>query len=121
MSDIEMLTRLNNDYIHSVQASDVARFDQILAADFFCSLPDGSLLDRPQFLAFTARPVSISDLRAHDVRIRIIGDMAIIHARTTFTQADGRAGAGRYTDVWARAADSGGQWRAVAAHVTRLP
>jgi hypothetical protein len=30
--------------------------------------------------------------------------------------ADGRAGAGRYTDVWAR---RNGQWLAVAAHVTR--
>jgi hypothetical protein len=34
-----------------------------------------------------------------DVRIRVMGDVAIIHARTTYTLADGRHGAGRYTDV----------------------
>lgn len=118
MIDIDTLRQLNDDYIQSVQRSDVRRFDEILSDDFLCSLPDGSLLDRDHFLRFTAKPVTIADLTAHDVNIRILGDVAIIHARTTFTQADGRAGAGRYTDIWAR---RNGQWLAVAAHVTRLP
>jgi ketosteroid isomerase-like protein len=115
-SDVEVLTRLNRDYIHSVQNGDVGRFDEILAADFRCSNPDGSLVDRSGFLAQTARPVTISNLTAHDVEIRMFGDVAIIHARTSYTMADGRPGAGRYTDVWARQND---QWRAVSAHVTR--
>ena len=118
-ADLEILTRLNRDYISSVQNGDVRRFDEILAADFRCSNPDGSLLDRAGFLAQTARPVTISNLMAHDVQIRMFGDIAIIHARTSYTTADGRAGAGRgrYTDVWAR---QSGQWFCVSAHVTRL-
>ena len=115
-TDVSTLEQLNRDYITSVQTSDVRRFDEILADDFLCSNPDGSLVDRAGFLAQTARPVTISGLESHDVRIRIIGDVAIIHARTTYTTADGRAGAGRYTDVWAR---RGGRWLAVSAHVTR--
>ena len=111
-----MLDRLNNDYIASVQHSDVARFDQMLADDFCCTLNDGTLLNRAQFLAYTANPVTISNLAAHDVNLRVMGDFAIIHARTTFTRADGAPGEGRYTDVWAR---RNGEWRAVAAHVTR--
>jgi Domain of unknown function (DUF4440) len=67
-----------------------------------------------EFQAQTARPVSISNLEARDVRVRIIGDVGIIHARTTYTLPDGRAGSGRYTDVWARR-----RWLAVSAHVTR--
>jgi ketosteroid isomerase-like protein len=117
-SDLAMLTDLNRDYIRSVQTSDVQRFNEILADDFLCSLPDGSLLDRQRFLEHTARPVTIANLTASDVNIRILGDVAIVHARTTFTGSDGRAGAGRYTDVWARRQ---GKWFAVAAHVTRLP
>ncbi len=31
-----------------------------------------------------------------------MGDFAIVHARTTYTLQDGRAGSGRYTDVWAK-------------------
>ena len=114
--DDERLADLNRDYIRSVQTSDVARFDQILADDFCCSNPDGSLVDRAGFLQQTARPVRISDLTAHDVHIRLMGDVAIIHARTSYTLPDGRPGAGRYTDVWARRQ---GRWLAVAAHVTR--
>jgi ketosteroid isomerase-like protein len=115
-ADLEVLEQLNRDYIRSVQTSDVRRFDEILADDFLCSNADGSLVDREGFLAQTARPVTISNLEAHDVRVRIIGDVAIIHARTTYTLPDGRAGSGRYTDVWARRA---GRWLAVSAHVTR--
>jgi ketosteroid isomerase-like protein len=115
-SDQETLLALNADYIRSVQMSDVARFDQILAEDFVCTNPDGSLVDRENFLEQTARPVAISDLAAHDVMLRLIGDCAVINARTSYRMPDGRAGAGRYTDVWAR---RNGQWLAIAAHVTR--
>jgi ketosteroid isomerase-like protein len=115
-SDLDQLRDLNRDYIRSVQTSDVRRFDEILADDFVCTNPDGTLVDRAGFLRQTARPVSIANLEAHDVDVRILGDAAIIHARTTYTHPDGRAGAGRYTDVWARRA---GRWLAVSAHVTR--
>jgi ketosteroid isomerase-like protein len=115
-TDLEILQSLNRDYINSVQHSDVARFDEILAEDFLCSNPDGSLIDRAAFLQQTALPVKISNLEAAEVKIRIMGDVAIIHARTTYTGPDGRAGSGRYTDVWARRQ---GRWLAVSAHVTR--
>jgi ketosteroid isomerase-like protein len=115
-SDIDALTALNRDYIRSVQRGDVRRFDEILADDFLCSNPDGSLVDKKQFLAQTARPVTISGLAAEDVKVRIIGDVAIIHARTSYTTADGEQRNGRYTDVWAL---RDGKWLAVSAHVTR--
>ena len=115
--DLATLTALNRDYIDSVQKGNVSRFEEILAEDFLCSHPDGSLVDRKRFLEQTARPVTISNLEAHDVNVRLMGDFAIIHARTTFTLADGRQGGGRYTDVWAR---RGGRWLCISAHVTRL-
>ena len=114
--DMAQLARLNDDYIQSVQRGDVKRFSEILADDFLCSNPDGSLIDRAAFLQQTAKPVTISNLKALDVNVRLMGDVAIIHAKTTFTMADGRAASGRYTDVYAR---RNGQWLAVSAHVTR--
>jgi ketosteroid isomerase-like protein len=116
-TDTEILRELNTDFVRSVQMSDVRRFEEILADDFLNSNPDGTLVDRKAFLAQIARPAMISDLEAHDVRIRIMGDIAIIHGRTTYTKADRRAGAGRYTDVWTRRK---GRWLCVSAHVTRL-
>ncbi|TMD00946.1 MAG: nuclear transport factor 2 family protein [Chloroflexi bacterium] len=114
--DLDQLIALNRDYVDSVQSGDVRRFDAILAEDFLCCNPDGSLVDKRQFLEQTARPGSIRGLSAHDVRVRILGDVAIIHARTTYTTANGEQRAGRYTDVWAR---RDGSWLAVSAHVTR--
>jgi len=103
----DILFRLNRDYIASVQNSDVARFDEILAEDFLCSHPDGSLVDRATFLAQTARPVAIRDLVAEDVNIRLMGDIAIIPAATRYLKPDGTEGRRRYTDVWAR---RNGRW-----------
>lgn len=44
-NDLRELARLNDDYIESVQRSDVTRFNEILADDFLCSMPDATLLD----------------------------------------------------------------------------
>lgn len=115
--DRARLTQLNGDYVRSVLTSDAARFEQLLAADFRHTGPDGAILDRAGFLAQVARPSNLESLRTEDVEIRITGDTAIIHAKTVYTTSDGRPGTGRYTDIWQR---HDGHWRAVAAHVTRL-
>ena len=61
--------------------------------DFYCTNPDKSLVDRAGFLKQTAIPVKISNLEAHDVKIRVLGDFAIIHARTSYTMPDGQQAA----------------------------
>ena len=114
--DVDELTKLNEDYVASVQNCGVKRFDEILAPDFYCSNPDKSLVDRAGFLKQTAVPVTIKDLRAEDVKIRILGNFAIIHAATSYTTADGQQAHGRYTDCWAK---QDGKWLAVSAHVSR--
>ena len=114
--DLDELANLNRDYINSVQNSDVKRFDEILAPDFYCSNPDKSLIDRASFLKQTAMPVTINNLEAHNVKICVMGDFAIIHASTSYTTADGKLASGRYTDCWAR---QNGKWLAVSAHVSR--
>lgn len=114
--DVATLTRLNDDYIESVRRSDVIRFREILAPDFLCTLADGRLIDRDEFLVHAASPTTAHGLQVHDVNVRVLGDTAIVHAATTFTHPDGRPGRGRYTDVWARRQ---GQWLAVAAQFMR--
>ena len=116
MDDLELLQDLNRGYIRSVQESDTRWFEAHLADDFLNSNPDCTLVDRAGFLRQIAPPCAVSNLRAEDVRIRIVGDVAIIHARTTYRKAGGESGAGRYTDIWAR---RGGRWLCVAAHVGR--
>ncbi|MGI8527213.1 MAG: nuclear transport factor 2 family protein [Pseudolabrys sp.] len=115
-TDTETLTRLNSEYVRSVQHADTGWFERHLAPDFMNSNPNATLVDRTGFLAQIARGAGVSGLAEDDVIVRIIGDMAIIHARTTYQTADGKPGAGRYTDIWSR---QGGRWLCVAAHVNR--
>ena len=114
-ADTDVLRQLNQDFVRSVELSGVRCFEEILANDFLNSNPDGSLVDRAGFLAQMARPCAVSNLEIEDVRVRVIGEVAIIHARTTYKKSDGQAGAGRYTDIWARRQ---GRWLCVSAHVT---
>ena len=114
--DLETLQQLNREYIRSVRESDTRWFGENLADDFLNSNPDGSLVDRAGFLAQIARPFTLPGFDIEDVRIRVLGEVAIIHARTVYKKPDGQSAAGRYTDIWARRQ---GRWVCVAAHVTR--
>ncbi len=115
--DASTLARLNDDYVRAVFTSDTSRFEQLLAPDFRNTNPDGTIVDRPGFLAQIARPSNLRSLSCQDVEIRLFGDTAIVHARTVYETSDGRPGTGRYTDIWRK---QDGRWQAIAAHVTRV-
>jgi ketosteroid isomerase-like protein len=116
-TDLELLADLNQAYLDSVRTGDVERFRQLLADDFQVSTPAGEILDKTGFLERTAGPRTLERLQGEDVRIRILGDVAIIHAATSFTTLGGHQGRGRYTDDWQK---RNGTWVCVSAHVTRL-
>ena len=113
----EVLTELNRGFIRSVNDADVAWFDANLADDFCNTNPDGTFVDRAAFLSQIDRGSQVKNIRAHDVVIRVLGDFAVIHARTAYQKPDGTQGAGRYTDDWQLRS---GRWLCVSAHVTRI-
>jgi ketosteroid isomerase-like protein len=113
--DATELEDLNSQYVRSVRDSDVGWFERHLAADFVCTFADGSSVDRAGFLQKTALPVGVVNIEVHDVRVRVMGDFALIHARTTYILPDGLTGSNRYTDAWTR---QEGRWIAIAAHIT---
>ena len=110
------LQDLNHHYVRSVAEADVQWFDRHLSQDFCNTNPDGTLLDRAAFLAQIGRGSAVKGIHEHDVKIRLLGDFAIIHARTSYTKPDGSKGGGWYTDDW-RLEPEG--WRCVSAHVSR--
>jgi len=116
MGELDTLHQLNRDYVRSVLESDVRWFEANLAPDFLNSNPDGTLVDRAGFLKQIAPPCAVSNLKEADVRIHVLGDVAIIYARTSYGKPDGNPGAGRYTDVWQRRKD---RWLCVSANVSR--
>ncbi|MFF7680605.1 nuclear transport factor 2 family protein [Actinacidiphila glaucinigra] len=100
IEDLRILEQLNNDYVHADQFNDVQRFSELLGEDFVVQTP-GVTRDRAGFLEYIAKPRPFKDLAVHDVKIRILSDVALIHARATYTMlADGAAQEALYTDTY---------------------
>lgn len=67
-ADEKTLRQLNDDYIHSGQNSDVARYDEFLAEDFTAALPDLVFRNRQEFPDLIAQPRPFTDLTLQDVK-----------------------------------------------------
>lgn len=110
--DLAILEQLNLDYVRADQASDAKRFSELLAEDFVVQTP-GITRNRAEFLEFIAQPRPFKDLAVHDVKIRILSDVALIHGRSTYTMlADGAEQEALYTDAYQK---RDGAWVCVSA------
>jgi hypothetical protein len=111
-ADLAILDQLNKDYVHSDQFNDVKRFSEFLADDFIVQTP-GVTRNRAEFLEFIAKPRPFKDLAVHDVKIRLLGDVALIHGRATYNMlADGSGQEALYTDTYQKRK---GNWVCVSA------
>ena len=79
-NDVETLEVLNKGYVDAVQNSDVRWFEEHLAEDFLNTNPEGTLADRAGFLARIAKPAGVKGLQPQEVKFRLLGDFAVIHA-----------------------------------------
>ena len=52
-------------------------------------MPDFLLRNKKQFLEMMTAPRPFTELKMDDVRIRLLGDFAIIHSHMTFRTKDG--------------------------------
>jgi len=110
--DLAILEQLNLDYNDADQASDAKRFSELLAEDFVVQTP-GVTRNREEYLEYIAKPRPFKGLALRESRIRILGDVALIHGRATYTMvADGTEQEALYTDVYQKRE---GTWVCVAA------
>ncbi|MFJ2394449.1 nuclear transport factor 2 family protein [Streptomyces sp. NPDC087843] len=110
--DLASLEQLNNDYVQSDQSNNVKRFSEFLADDFISQTP-GVTRNRGEFLECIAKPRPFKNLAVHDVRVRILSDVALIHGRATYNVlADGSEQEALYTDTYQK---RGGTWVCVSA------
>ena len=116
-ADREVLLELNRNYVRSALESDVRWYSENLSDDFYITAPDGALLNRDAFLKRIANPYPGTEAEAVDVIIRVLGDVAIIHAGYRDKKLTGETGYGRYTDIYER---RNGRWLCVAAHFMRF-
>lgn len=113
-TDLDTLMELNDGYVSAYEKGDVEFFRRVLAGDFMSSEPDLQLRDKEQFLELLSKPRQITHMKAHEVVVRIMGDLAIVHARLTYKDSHGDDCHGRYTDDYQR---RDGKWVCVAGTV----
>ena len=116
--DLEVLEDLNRNYVRAAQDRDLRWYEENLTDDYMSGNPDGSLADKAGFLARIGSGSDSRKYAAEDVRIRILGDVALIHSGFRSLLADGRVQRGRYTDIWQL---RDGRWLCVAAQFGLLP
>ena len=114
--DVAILSELNRNYVRAAAESDVRWYADNLAEDYRATNPDGSFVDKAGFLARFKAGGPKKDYAAVDVKIRILGEVALIHSGFLDRRPDGTAGNGRYTDIYAR---RDGRWLCVCAHFVR--
>ena len=116
-TDTATLTEINQGYLASYRTGDAQWFDAHLSEDFRETAPDGTILNKPQFLQKIRQRVggSAEGVQAAELEIRLFDDLAVIHGIPESIDQDGsRNRGGRYTDVYYRIAD---RWLCVAAHL----
>jgi ketosteroid isomerase-like protein len=116
--DMSVLRALNDRYVASFRKADVDWYAAHLAHGYLVTFGDGSFHDRAAALTDFGIPYfekNIASFPVDDVKIRIFGDLAIIHAENDYRLKDGRTGINRYTDIWRK---TDGRWMCVSAHIT---
>jgi ketosteroid isomerase-like protein len=116
VSPEQQLRLLNQQYVAASLAADVEWYRKHLADDFVCIDSDGSVLDKDAFLRLTAKGSDLAEYRLDDVNLRIYGDVALVRANGSWKTKTGIPGVSRYIDVYVQ---SGGEWKAVSAQITR--
>jgi hypothetical protein len=110
--DLAILEQLNLDFNRADQASDAKRFSEFLAEDFIVQTPFVTR-NREDYLDYIAKPRPFKDQTLLEAKIRILGDVALIHGRVKYTMlADGAVQEALYTDVYQKRE---GTWLCVAA------
>jgi len=114
-TDSTRLVQLNRGYVDAFMKGDAAWYDAHLAPEFECLCPDGSVVRRPDFIAGSQHPMTNRSFLLDSVRVKLLGDVAVITAITPFVRADGTTGTNRYTDIWVKRADT---WLTLQAQIT---
>lgn len=98
--DLAILEQLNLDYNHADQTSDAKRFSEFLAEDFVVQTP-GVTRNREEYLEYIAGPRPFKNLALVESRVRLLGDVALIHGRARYTLvSDGSEQEALYTDAY---------------------
>lgn len=108
---------INHRFVDAFVADDAVFMDMLAAEDFLYTSRDGAWLDRAGFLERIRDPAPLVGASYEDVRVRLFGPVAVVHAVFKVPLEDGKALRVRYTDVYSWDDTT---WRLVSAQNTAL-
>lgn len=118
--DIEVLKKMNSDWIHSTLKKDTSVVSKIFAEDMIMITASGKKMTRTDLLKNAANQnVEAVNIDSADVRL-LTSNVGIVTAYLSFTVLEGGEkvmGKNCYQDVYVKRKN---RWYAVAAHVTLL-
>ena len=123
-NDVEILTRINEQFIRNYLNNDTVAHNKIIHPDKFLIVrSDGSLMNRRDYMLEWSKGYNketIPEFQMLEPIVRVFGDMAVITAKTRFKyKKDGNwvIGETRYSDTYIR---ENGQWRCVHVQLTKM-
>lgn len=111
------LVEINQRFVDAFVADDADFMAELLDPRFVYTGRDGAWLTRAEFLARMRVPQPLSGASTEDVRVRVFGPVAVVHAVFKVNIEDGTLVRIRYTDVYSW---DGSTWRMVSAQHTSL-
>ncbi len=111
------LIEINQRFVDAFVADDADFMAELLDERFVYTGRDGAWLARAEFLARMRAPQPLSGASTEDVRVRLFGPVALVHAAFKVDIEDGTAVQIRYTDVYSW---DGAMWRLASAQHTSL-
>jgi uncharacterized protein (TIGR02246 family) len=120
-NDVEILKKLNADWIGAYVTKDTATMSRIFADDLVLTNPSGKAVGKKDILNGVVSPgTEYLATKVDTVSVRLFGNIGIINAKITGTvKSNGSTSTFRtcYMDVYEKRK---GRWYAIAAHVTLL-
>ncbi len=104
-------------FADAMTAHDPAAIARVVAPDWISGSESGKLSTRAGFIAqLSSGELVISRLRNHDLRVQVLGDLALVQGlddETTTLKGQDVSGTRSWLDVWARRE---GRWVLIASH-----
>jgi len=114
--DVAAIRAMNEQYIRAWRTHDMKWFEDNLVEGYSCVAPDGSVLDKKQFIGYPDQSVLVADAHVEDLTVQVHGQTAVVTGKNVVLWKDGRKSATRYTDTYAKI---DGKWKAVSAQLTK--
>ena len=119
VSDEKQILQLEDEWVRALEKQDREALNKILAREFTFIEPDGSLINRDDYLAdHSSNASEIDSFEIADLKVRVFGDSALVTGVAKITER--RLGnryrySLRWKELWVREAQN---WRVLAGQAT---